>query len=268
MRPSHVIFEFIVKVVQRLLFDKNDTMDWIRRSDIHVKDYYPLLVLRLVSIICLVHLNSGEFLEFLFALLGRNYITEQLPREFYDVLQRRRKHINVNVLAEAFKKIHNPLVIVSLGGNCSRFPCPDAIFLDMTVKQCREDMLKVLFPETVKPSQGPTKTFEVGSTNSGNEVLSSSTYDQDSCNCKSAPSNFALVADQGDLNNINASRLRVNYFGEIFEALKSLEHGKDPRSFLLNVQMMKVMQNFHKIFDFSKKPSQMSIVLYFLSFPT
>ena len=268
MRPSHVIFEFIVKVVQRLLFDKNDTMDWIRRSDINVKDYYPLLVLRLVSIICLVHLNSGEFLEFLFALLGRNYITEQLPREFYDVLQRRRKHINVNVLAEAFKKIHNPLVIVSLGGNCSRFPCPDAIFLDMTVKQCREDMLKVLFPETVKPSQGPTKTFEVGSTNSGNEVLSSSTYDQDSCNCKSAPSNFALVADQGDLNNINASRLRVNYFGEIFEALKSLEHGKDPRSFLLNVQMMKVMQNFHKIFDFSKKPSQMSIVLYFLSFPT
>ncbi|XP_030959972.1 uncharacterized protein LOC115981766 [Quercus lobata] len=240
MRPSHVIFEFIVKVVQRLLYDKNDTMDWIRRSDINVKDYYPLLVLRLVSIICLVHLNSGEFLEFLFALLGRSYITEQLPREFYDVLQRRRKHINVNALAEAFKKIHNPLVIVSLGGNCSRFLCPDAIFVDMTEKQCREDMLKVLFPETVKPSQGPTETFEVGATNSGNELLSSGTYDQDSCNCKSTPSNFALVADQGDLNNINGSGLQVNYFGEIFEALKSLEHGKDPRSFLLNVQMMKV----------------------------
>ena len=100
-------------------------------------------------------------------------------------------------------------------------------------------------------------------TNSGNEVLSSGTDDQDSRNCKSAPSNFALVADQGDLNNINGSRLRVNCFWEIFEVLMSLEHGKDPRSFLLNVQMMKVMQNFHKIFDFSKKHSQMSIIMYF-----
>nr|XP_023876777.1 uncharacterized protein LOC111989221 [Quercus suber] len=208
MRPSHVIFEFIVNVVQQLLYDKNNTMDWIRRSNINVKDYYPLLVLRLVSIICLVHLNSGEFLEFLFALLGRSYITEQLPREFYDVLWRRRKHINVNVLAEAFKRIHNPLVIVSLGGKCSSFLCPDAIFVDMTVKQCKELMLKVLFPETVKPSQGQTETFEVEATDFGNEVLSSGIYGQDSRNCKSAPSNFALVADQGDLNNINGSRLK------------------------------------------------------------
>ncbi|KAM3753517.1 hypothetical protein ACB098_03G099900 [Castanea mollissima] len=207
-RPFHAIFEFIVNVVQQLLYDKNNTMDWIRRSNINVKDYYPLLVLRLVSIICLVHLNSGEFLEFLLELLGRTYITEQLPWEFYDFIRRKRKHINVNVLAEAFKKIHNPLVIVSLGGKCSRFLCPDAIFVDMTVKQCREDMLKVLFPETVKPSQGQTETFEVEATNSGNEVLSSGTYDQDSRNCKSAPSNFALVADQGDLKNINGSKLK------------------------------------------------------------
>ncbi|XP_065632688.1 uncharacterized protein LOC111996915 isoform X2 [Quercus suber] len=242
MRPSHDIFEFIFKVAYQLLFNKKDTMDWIRRSNIIVKDYYQLLVLRLVSIICLVHLNSnsGEFSESLFELLGRSYITEQLPGEFYDVVQRRQKHINVNALAEAFKKIHNPLVIVSLGGNCSRFLCPDAIFVDMTVKQCREDTLKVLFPETVKASQGEAETFEVEATNSGNEVLSSGTYDQDSCNCKSAPSNFALVADQGDLNNINGSRLQVNYFWEIFEALKSLENDKDPRSFSLNVQMMKV----------------------------
>ncbi|KAM4110010.1 hypothetical protein ACJW30_03G161900 [Castanea mollissima] len=240
MRQSHVIFEFIVYVAQQLLLDKKDTMDWIKRSNINVKDYYPLLVLRLVSIICLVHLNSGEFLESLLALLGRSCITEQLPREFYDVIQRRRKHINVNALAEAFKKIQNPLVIVSLGGNCSSFLCPDAIFVDMTVKQCREDMLKVLFPETVKASQGQAEAFEVEATKSGNEVLSSGTYDQDSCNCKSAPTNFALVADQGDLNNINGSRLQANYFWEIFEALKSLENGKDPRSFLLNVQMMKL----------------------------
>ena len=113
VRPPHVIFEFIVNVVQQLLYDKNDTMDWIRRSNITVKDYYPLLVLRLVSIICLVHLNSGEFLKFLFSLLGGSYIIEQLPWEFYDVLQRRQKQINVDALAEAFKKNHNRLIIVS-----------------------------------------------------------------------------------------------------------------------------------------------------------
>ena len=217
-----VIFKFIVNVAQQLLFNKKDTMDWIRKSNVNVKDY-PLLVLRLVSIICLVHLNSGEFLESVFSLLCRSYITDQLPWEFYDVIRRKRKHINVNVLAEAFKKIHNPLVIVSLGGNCSRFLCPDAIFVDMRVKQCREDMLKVLFPETVKASQGQTKTVEVEATNSGNEVLSTGTYDQDSC--KAAPSNLAVAADQEDLNNINGSELRVNYFREIFEDLKSLECG-------------------------------------------
>ena len=79
--------------------------------------------------------------------------------------------------------------------------------MDMRVKQCREDMLKVLFLETVKASQGQTETYEVEATNSGNEVLSLGTYDQDSCNCKSVPSNLSLVVDQGDLNNINGSRL-------------------------------------------------------------
>ena len=77
--------------------------------------------------------------------------------------------------------------------------------MDMRVKQCREDMLKVFFLEMVKASQGQTETYEVEATNSGNEVLSSGTYDQDSC--KTAPSNLAVVADQGDLNNINGSRL-------------------------------------------------------------
>ncbi|KAM3753439.1 hypothetical protein ACB098_03G094400 [Castanea mollissima] len=232
----HDIFVFIVNVAQQLLINKKDTMDWIRKSNINV-DCYSLLVLRLVSIICLVHLNSGEFLEFVFPLLCRSYITEQLPREFYDVIRRKRKHINVNVLAEAFKKIHNPLVIVTLGGYCPRL-IPDTIFVDMSVKQCREDTLKVLFPKTVKASQGQTETVEVEATNSGNEVLSSGTYDQD--RCKTAPSNLAVVADQGDLNNINESKLQVNYFQEIFEDLKSLECGKDPRSFLSNVQIMKV----------------------------
>jgi hypothetical protein len=227
------IFEFIVNVAQQLIYNKKDTIEWIRRSNIDVKHYYPLLVLRLVSIICLVHLNSGMFLDNLFTLLGRSYIIEQLPWEFYDVLQIKWKHnTNVKVLAGVFKKIHNPLVIVSLGENCSQFLCPDAIFVDMTVKQCREDMLKVLFPETAKASQGQIGAAEVEATNSSSEVLSSGGYDQE------------------DLNNINGSKLRV---WEIFEALKSLEHGKDPGSFLSNSQIIKVMQKIYTIYLTSAK---------------
>ncbi|GMY18033.1 tpr and ankyrin repeat-containing protein 1 [Fagus crenata] len=230
------IFEFVVNVVQQLLDNKKDTTEWITSSNINVKDYYPLLVLRLVSIICLAHLNSGMFLGNLFTLLGRSYITEQLPGEFNDVLRRRRKdNINVNVLAEAFKNIHNPLVIVSLGGDCSHFLCPDALFVDMTETQCREDMLKVLFPETVKASQGQAGAVEVEATNPCSEVLSSVSYDQDGC--KFAPSNFAFVADQEDLNNMNGSKLQV---WEIFEGLNSLKHGKNPRISWSNAQIIKV----------------------------
>jgi hypothetical protein len=152
------IYDFVVnEVVMPLIYNKKDTMEWIKKSGIYAKDYYPQLVLRLVAIICLVHLNCGNFSDLLFDLLQRSYITEQLPWDFYDVLRRRLKHFNnVNAIAEAFKKINNPLVIVSLGKNCSQFLCSDAIFVDMTVKQCREDILRVLFPKTAKELQGIT----------------------------------------------------------------------------------------------------------------
>jgi hypothetical protein len=242
------IFKFVVDVVQQLLDNKKDTTEWIRRSNINVKDYYPLLVLRLVSILYLVHLNSGMFSVNLFILLGRSYIAEQLPWEFNDVLRKRQKHnLNVNLLAKAFKKIHNPVVVVRLRKNCSQFLCPDAIFVDMTVKQCREDMLKVLFPETVKASQCQTGTVEVEATNSYSVVLSSGSNDLDGC--KLAPSNFASVADE-ELNNINGSKLQA---WEIFEALKLLEHGKDPKSFLSNAQVMKVMQKISTLYLTSVK---------------
>ncbi|GLT55393.1 hypothetical protein SLA2020_285200 [Shorea laevis] len=216
------IYNFVVNdVVKSLVFNKEDTMEWIKMSGLYPKDY-PLLMLRLVSIICLVHLNNGNCSDLLFDLLRRSNITEQLPLEFCDVLRRRRKdfHKNVNVLAEAFNKINNPLVIVSLGKDCSQFLCPDAIFVDMTVKQRREDMVRVLFPKTVKAMQGQTGIVEVEATNSCSEVVSS---------------NFALTS-------INAGMLPMNCsdFWEMFEALKSLENGRDPKSFLSNAGVMKV----------------------------
>jgi len=227
---------FINEVVMPLIDNKEDTMKWIEMSGINAKDYYPLLVLRLVTIICLVHLNSGKFSDLLSDLLQRSYIAVQLPWDFHDVLRRRLKRFhNVNVIAEAFKKINNPLVIVSLGKNCSQFLCPDVIFVDMTVNHCREDILRVLFPKTVKALKAQTEIIEVETTHSGS-------YDQ--VGCKLAPSNFVL-------NNINGSKLPMDcsYFWEMFEALKSLENGGYPESFLPNAQVIKVMQNCFTLFS-------------------
>ncbi|KAG6714356.1 hypothetical protein I3842_05G198900 [Carya illinoinensis] len=255
------IYESIINFVRQLLCNKKDTLEWIRRSNIiYAKDYYSLLVLRLVAIICLVYLNSGSFLDSLFELLGRSYITEQLPFEFYDVLKRRRKHLHmdVNVLAEAFKKVHNPLVIVSLGKDCSQFLCPDAIFVDMSAKQSWEDMLRVMRLQIVEASRGQIGAIEVGATNACGEVLSSDSYDHGGY--KLVPSN---LASQGDLNNIIGIELPINYsyfwdrffealkplevggksrciWDRFFEALKPLEVGGNPRCMLENDQAMKV----------------------------
>jgi hypothetical protein len=128
------------------------------------------------------------------------------------------------------------------GKNCSQFLCPDVIFVDMTVKQCREDILRVLFPKTAKALQGQTGIIEVETTHScSDEVLSSGSYVQEGC--KLAPSDFVL-------NNMNGTMLPVDhsYFWEMFEALKSLGNGRDPKYFLTNVQMIKVMQNCFTLF--------------------
>ncbi|KAB1205202.1 TPR and ankyrin repeat-containing protein 1 [Morella rubra] len=82
------VYKFIGDVVQQLLYNKSDLTEWIRKSNINVEEYYPLLVLRLVALICLVHLNSWDFFDLLVDLLGRGYITEQLPREFNDSLRK------------------------------------------------------------------------------------------------------------------------------------------------------------------------------------
>jgi len=254
---------FVNEVVMPLIDNKEDTMKWIKMSGINAKDYYPLLVLRLVTIICLVHLNCGKFSDLLFDLLQRSYIAVQLPWDFHVVFRRRLKHFhNVNVIAEAFKKINNPLVIVSLGKNCSQFLCPDVIFVDMTVKHCREDILRVLFPKTVKALPAQTEIIEVETTHSCSEVLSSGSYNQ--VGCKLAPSNFVL-------NNINGSKLLprdYSYFWEMFEALNSLENFGYPKRFLPNAQVIKVMQNcFTLFFDLSEKHMHMRSITEFSSFP-
>uniref|UniRef100_A0A5B7AK63 Uncharacterized protein n=1 Tax=Davidia involucrata TaxID=16924 RepID=A0A5B7AK63_DAVIN len=151
-------FDYVAHIVLQLLDNMQDTVEWIGKSNVDFNYCYPLLVLRLVVIVCLLCVNSGKYFDVLLGLLRRDDITSELPREFLVVLQRRRKpnyaNINANILAEAFKNIGDPLVIVSLGKDCSKYLCPDAIFVDMGgATQCREDIIRMLFPRNITAPQ-------------------------------------------------------------------------------------------------------------------
>ncbi|KDO57822.1 hypothetical protein CISIN_1g0357242mg, partial [Citrus sinensis] len=126
------VLEFIGTVVRQFLYNGKEVMEWIGKSHTNITHYHSLVVLRLVVIICLLHLNfGGDSLNLLLDLLGRSYICNKLPREFYDALRRRRNRSLLDVIAEAFIKIGNPLVLASLGDNCPKFAGRDTIFVDM-----------------------------------------------------------------------------------------------------------------------------------------
>ncbi|KAK0573666.1 hypothetical protein LWI29_011732 [Acer saccharum] len=208
----------VKRIAQQLLQNKGDTLKWIRKCHTNDVNVYSLVVLRLFVIVCLLHLNFGKCASLLFNLLDRNYITNQLPREFYVAICRGREHNfqNVNVFAEAFKKIGNPLVFVSLMKVCPNFTSPDAILVDMKTSQSKEDILGILFPKN-EEFQGHGEAAE---------------------------SDSASLADQ-DMNThiINEDKLEMNLtrqFWKIFEALNLVDKEKDQKSIVLNAPSIKV----------------------------
>ncbi|XWS34413.1 hypothetical protein CRYUN_Cryun21dG0036400 [Craigia yunnanensis] len=221
-----VIFKFVIDMVQKFLYDKRETIAWIKKSHINVKEYHSLLVLRLVVIVCLLHLNFGKGLDLLFDLLGQKHITELLPWEFYDHLQKRRRYnclnIDINVLAQAFKKIRNPLIIVSMAGNCPKFQCQDAILVDMKVSSCKDEILRILFPKT-----GGSQYYTAGFCGEG---LPPASYDEGKSS-KVVPSASSGAMSDQDLNTLyqNDSDMLIDHvhFWEIIEALKEMGDIKD-----------------------------------------
>ncbi|KAJ4710313.1 UvrD-like Helicase, ATP-binding domain, P-loop containing nucleoside triphosphate hydrolase [Melia azedarach] len=167
------ILEFVVNIVRRFLYDDKEMVAWIKNSSTKIKDYHALVVLRLVVIVCLIHLNFGNCENILLDLLHRNYISNKLPRDFYDALRRRR---NQNGIAEAFKKIGNPIVIVNLWEDRPHFACPDAVFVDMKGSKCKEDILEILFPINAA-SQGHSGAAKLDAANLQGELLSAKSYE-------------------------------------------------------------------------------------------
>ncbi|XP_056164570.1 uncharacterized protein LOC115681834 [Syzygium oleosum] len=145
------IIGFLICTIEQLLCNKDETREWIKRSNLNVTEYYPLLVLKLVLLVCLLHLNFGFSPYLLDDLQGKSWISEQLPPEFLRILshcqKRNLRKTSVGVLAEAFDKVDDPLVITNLAEDCSNFLCPHAIILDVKSNKCKEEIMKVLFPK-------------------------------------------------------------------------------------------------------------------------
>ncbi|XP_016652647.1 PREDICTED: uncharacterized protein LOC103343754 [Prunus mume] len=193
------ILHFVIYVVQGCLFNKADMVEWIKKTDANWKNNYSQLMLRFVVVLCLVYLNFDMGLDELYDLLGRDYITEQLPWEFFDALKSGRRHkslnINTRLLAAAFQKIGNTLVIASFGSDCSRFLCSDVIFVDMKANHSRDYILRKLFPKRPPVLQVSQATsVEAGGNNSFSRVLhaTNSNYEEGKSS-KILPSNSGVV---------------------------------------------------------------------------
>ncbi|CAN1143681.1 TPR and ankyrin repeat-containing protein 1 [Linum perenne] len=140
--------EFIAQVSGEILQQKKNTMDWIRSSRMNAQNSYGTVVQRLVAMVCLIYVNFGVGHDLISNLRSWKHVTEQLPGEFYDKLRgeirgRNAKTVNVNAIAESFKLIGNPLVVVSLGGNNishGLFP-KAAVFVDMENYTSIDDVL-------------------------------------------------------------------------------------------------------------------------------
>ncbi|CAJ2677798.1 unnamed protein product [Trifolium pratense] len=161
-----IAHDFIGTILQAFVCDHDDTITWIKYSNLDVKNYFPSLLLRCVVSMCLLHLGSGSenYIKILRNLLGKRYITRHLPLEFCNVLQKGKKQMGLEVFAEAFNVIGNPLVIAKLQNDSPEIVCSEAVFVDLTICQKRELILEMLFPIRVDSVGENTTTEALDST--------------------------------------------------------------------------------------------------------
>ncbi|KAL5554092.1 hypothetical protein UlMin_041493 [Ulmus minor] len=139
--------EFVAGFVAELLYNQQDMMIWIKNSKLN-PGCLSLLVLRLFVVLCLLCVNSGKYYNLLYDLLCRREITWRLPLEFYKAIRKLRPGNlgdSVRVIAQAFKKIGSPLVVVSSGQCCIESAIPDAIFIDLEVHQGIDKLSGIMF---------------------------------------------------------------------------------------------------------------------------
>ncbi|KAL6532142.1 hypothetical protein OROGR_014112 [Orobanche gracilis] len=245
------IFKSFVQVVMQCLYEDRATAGWIKRSCIDCYYYFPVLMQRLVVILCLLCLNSGDFsFNALYQTLDAPHIWSQLPGDFCEALLRRRNNgfSYVAVIAGAFKIYGDPLVIVSTSGNRPKVVGPDSIFLDMRSFSCRNEVMKVLFPWNIESSH-----YQQTSVDSRNVMKSGS------IELPHVDGNRAVASDTMESktkNDINLSSengegnmgIKWGLIRETYVALESLKERNDDEKLKSLVLKKKVEVEEHVIF--------------------
>ncbi|KAI3867923.1 hypothetical protein MKW92_035569 [Papaver armeniacum] len=154
----HSLEWFIMGSSHHILTREKGTLEWFEKTDIAAKKDYSSLVLRLFILACLVCINAEDHFDLLCGLVINDDTFSFLPLEFREILslarpsdnpyERVSSEVDYNnlskVCAEVLRIIENPLVIVYSGKHRPSFSCPDAIFIDMELILCREDILDIL----------------------------------------------------------------------------------------------------------------------------
>ncbi|XP_060669691.1 uncharacterized protein LOC132799244 isoform X1 [Ziziphus jujuba] len=244
------LLQSMIHVVQQCLYNKGEMLEWIGKST-EAKDIYSLIVSRLVVIVCLINLNFGICQDLLLDLINKNYIIEHLPRDFRDALFLLRKrhplYTIVVVLAEAFKKIGNDLVVVSSGENFPLLFCPgSAIYVNMNIFKCKNDILRILFPRTIETKQGERGAAAVEAIDTQKVLSEASSASQKKSELPQ--SRLELVAKQ-ELNTQYKNQVNLSNdcrcVWEILDRMKIVDNGGDQSAFLSHAKTIKVdMEKF------------------------
>ncbi|KAH6770323.1 hypothetical protein C2S52_015126 [Perilla frutescens var. hirtella] len=141
---AHIV-EFAVRVVEHSLLNIEETAEWISISNLDSIYYLPVMMLKIIVILCLLCLNWDVPLDRLYEKLTVPHIRAQLPSEFHGALQRSHKNGTsfLAAVVEALDIIGDPLVIVDSIENDLKFACPNAIFLDLRSFSCKNEIMKV-----------------------------------------------------------------------------------------------------------------------------
>ncbi|KAM6546617.1 hypothetical protein CsatB_027353 [Cannabis sativa] len=138
----------IAAIVAELLYNKGDLMRWFKGSNDLNEACNRELVLRLFVALCLLCVNCGKYYESLFELLDMSDITSLLPYQFYVIRNLKPGNFdgNICVLAQAFQRIGNPLVVVSSGTHFIESKLPaSTIFVDLELHKGRDDLIRIMF---------------------------------------------------------------------------------------------------------------------------
>ncbi|GJZ38914.1 UvrD-like helicase, ATP-binding domain, P-loop containing nucleoside triphosphate hydrolase [Tanacetum coccineum] len=145
---SKSLVDFYVKIVQ-ILYNRVDTVSWLKRLKIDHSYYHPILALKLVMMLALIFLEESDYSQVLLDMLSdKDNVAALLPEKFVSILLRRSEgrslNLNPEVVAEAFMSVEDPLVIVCPGDLSPKIHAPCAIFVD--INKSKEEIMSVLFP--------------------------------------------------------------------------------------------------------------------------